>query len=157
MNLDDLGRQLAADMPDGLIVSDAEGLIRVWNAGAERIFGFTHDEAIGQSLDIITPESLRARHWAGYARTMQTGRTRYGAGDLLAVPAIRKDGRRISIQFSIMPIPGPDGRLQGIAAIMRDVTADFEERKALRRELETCRKQISQGCLQSSTPDADRA
>jgi PAS domain S-box-containing protein len=137
---DELARRLLAGMPDGLVVSDADGIIRFWNAGAERIFGFSAGEAIGQSLDIITPEPLRVRHWAGYHETMRTGRTKYGAGDLLSVPAIRKDGRRISIQFSIVPIAGPDGTLQGIAAIMRDVTADFEERKALRRELGAARQ-----------------
>lgn len=135
-----LGERLLREMPDALVVADAEGLIRVWNSGAERIFGFAGDEALGRSLDLITPENLRARHWSGYRRTMETGETRYGAGDLLSVPATRKDGTRISVQFSILPIAGPDGRLQGIAAIMRDVTADFEARKALQRELNDCRR-----------------
>lgn len=140
MNLDHLGQQLIKDMPDALIVSDAEERILVWNAGAQRIFGFTAEEALGQLLEIIIPENLRKRHSDGYAKTMATGKTRYGAGDLLAVPAFHKDGHRISIQFSIMPIRDDDGRLDGIAAIMRDVTADFEERKTLRRELAACRK-----------------
>jgi PAS domain S-box-containing protein len=135
MKIEELGRRLVEDMPDALIVADADGLIRFWNGGAERIFGFASAEAIGQSLDLITPENLRARHWAGYRRTMQTGETRYGAGDLLSVPAIRKDGRRISVQFSILPLKAAGGGLDGIAAIMRDVTADFEERKRLRQEL----------------------
>jgi PAS domain S-box-containing protein len=135
MNLEDLGRRLVEDMPDALIVANADGIIRFWNAGAERIFGFASAEAIGQSLDLITPESLRARHWAGYRRTIQTGETKYDSGDLLSVPAIRKDGRRISVQFSIMPLKSERGGLDGIAAIMRDVTADFEERKRLKQEL----------------------
>jgi PAS domain S-box-containing protein len=135
MKIEELGRRLVEDMPDALIVADADGLIRFWNGGAERIFGFASAEAIGRSLDLITPENLRARHWAGYRRTMQTGETRYGAGDLLSVPAIRKDGRRISVQFSILPLKAAGGGLDGIAAIMRDVTADFEERKRLRQEL----------------------
>lgn len=91
-------------MPDALVVSDRDGIIRVWNHGAERIFGFSEQEALGQSLDIITPERLRKRHWQGYETTMKTGKTKYGAGELLAVPAIRKDGAQISVQFSIMPI-----------------------------------------------------
>ncbi len=132
---DELGRRLVAEMPDALVVSDREGLIRVWNAAAERIFGFSSQEALGASLDIIMPENLRRRHWSGYQETMRTGRTRYAAGDLLSVPALRKDGLRISVQFSILPLPGADGALEGVAAIMRDVTADFEERKALRRKI----------------------
>ncbi len=131
----ELGRRLAVEMPDALVVSDREGLIRFWNAGAERIFGFSIAEALGQSLDIITPENLRARHWTGYHETMHTGRTRYGEGDLLSVPALRKDGVRISVQFSILPLKGAGGDLEGVAAVMRDVTADFEERKSLRREM----------------------
>lgn len=135
MNPDDLGRALVRDLPDGLIVSDAKGVIRHWNGGAERIFGFTVAEAMGQPLDIIIPRRLQARHQAGYDATMRTGVTKYGAGELLAVPAVRKDGRPISIQFSILPLPDDRGGLEGIAAIVRDVTAEFEERKALRRAL----------------------
>ena len=130
-----LGARLVEEMSDALVVSDREGAIRVWNKAAERIFGFSEAEALGESLDIITPERLRARHWQGYDETMRTGRTRYGAGDLLSVPAIRKDGRTISVQFSILPLTDAEGEMQGVAAIMRDVTKDFAERKALRAEL----------------------
>lgn len=128
-----LARQILDAMPDALVVSDRTGRITAWNAGAERIFGFPAAEALGQSLDIITPERLRARHWEGYDRTMASGETRYGAGDLLSVPAIRKDGAQISVQFSIVPLRDAAGQLTAIAAIMRDVTAEFEERKRLRR------------------------
>ena len=145
MNLEDLGRRLVEDMPDALVVADADGVIRHWNAGAERIFGFARDEALGQSLDLITPDNLRERHWTGFNRTMQTGETSYGAGDLLSVPALRKDGRRISVQFSILPLPGSGGGLAGIAASMRDVTAGFEERKRLKRELADARRTAEAG------------
>ena len=126
---------LVAGMPDAIVYSDADGRIRVWNAGATRIFGFTEAEAIGASLDIIIPERLRARHWDGYAQTMQTGETRYGDGQLLSVPALRKDGARISVEFTIVPFTGADGKMTGIAAIMRDQTARFEEVRALKRSL----------------------
>ncbi|MBY6163752.1 PAS domain S-box protein [Mameliella alba] len=135
MDRDQIARKLFEGMPDALVVADREGIIRVWNGGAKRIFGFAEGEALGQSLDIITPERLRERHWIGYEATMRTGQTKYGEGDLLSVPAIRKDGAQISIQFSIVPLRGEDGDLQAVAAIMRDVTEDFEERKRLRRAL----------------------
>ena len=122
-------------MADGVIYADADGLIRFWNEGAERIFGFKETEALGQSLDLIIPESLRRRHWAGYHRTMQTGGTRYGAGELLAVPALRRDGSRISVEFTIVPFHEASGRMMGIAAVIRDVTARFEEMKALRKQI----------------------
>lgn len=129
----DFANRLLAALPDALVHADAQGLIQVWNQGAERIFGFTAAEAIGQSLDLIIPEPLRARHWQGYRTTMQTGESRYGAGDLLSVPALRKDGTRISVEFTIIPFKDAQGRMEGICALMRDVTARFEEIKALRR------------------------
>lgn len=135
MDREQIARKLFEGMPDALVVADRKGIIRVWNGGAERIFGFAEGEALGQSLDIITPERLRERHWNGYEATMRTGQTKYGAGDLLSVRAIRRDGAQISIQFSIVPLRGEDGDLQAVAAIMRDVTEDFEERKRLQRAL----------------------
>lgn len=122
-------------MPDAVVYADGEGVIRFWNAGAERIFGFGAAEAIGQSLDIIIPEGLRARHWAGFEETMRTGASRYGAGDLLAVPALRADGTRLSIEFTILPFRDAAGRMLGIAAVLRDVTRRFEEMRDLRRQL----------------------
>ncbi|HEX7388810.1 MAG TPA: PAS domain S-box protein [Acidiphilium sp.] len=130
---------LATTMADAVVYAGADGTIQFWNHGAERIFGFTEAEAIGQSLDLIIPENLRQRHWTGYDETMRTGETRYGAGDLLAVPALRKDGQRISIEFTILPFHDAAGAMTGIAAVMRDVTARFDETKQLRRELRTLR------------------
>ncbi len=128
-------RILAREAPDAVIYADGEGIIRFWSAGAERIFGFSEAEAAGKSLDIIIPENLRLRHWAGFNETMRTGKTRYGAGDILAVPALRKDGTRISIEFTVLPFHDEAGRMVGIGAILRDVTQRFEEIKALRRQL----------------------
>jgi len=122
-------------MADALVYADAAGTIRYWNAAAERMFGFTAAEALGQRLDIIVPESLRRRHWEGYDKTMRTGHSRYGEGDLLAVPAIRKDGSRISREFTITPCRDGAGDMVGIAAVIRDVTKRFEEMQALRRRV----------------------
>ena len=127
---------LVNEAADAIIYSDKDGLIRFWNKGAERIFGFSKADAIGHSLDIIIPENLRKRHWDGYAETMRTGKTRYGDGDVLAVPALRKDGTRVSIEFTILPFHDKDGRMAGIAAILRDVTKRFEEMKALRKQVQ---------------------
>jgi PAS domain S-box-containing protein len=134
-DVDALCGTLAREAADAIIYADATGVIAFWNKGAERIFGFTEAEALGKSLDIIIPENLRGRHWAGFDATMRTGQTRYGAGDLLAVPALRKDGARISVEFTILPFHDDAGRMVGIAAILRDVTKRFEEMKALRKEL----------------------
>lgn len=128
-------RILAQETPDAVIYADVDGVIRFWNTGAQRIFGFSEPEATGRSLDMIIPENLRTRHWAGFNETMRTGSTRYGAGDILAVPALRKDGARISIEFTVLPFHDEAGRIVGIAAILRDTTKRFEEMKALRQRL----------------------
>lgn len=126
---------LVAEMADAVIYADSEGRIRFWNEAATRIFGFSAAEAMGQSLDIIIPENLRARHWAGFDETLRTGKTRYGAGDVLAVPALNRDGARISIEFTILPFQDGEGHMVGIAAVLRDVTKRFEETKAMRKKL----------------------
>jgi PAS domain S-box-containing protein len=120
---------------DAIVVSDAEGRIVFWNPGAARIFGFDAVEAVGQSLDLIIPEKLRARHWQGYRHVMVTGHSRYGEGDLLSVPALTKDGRRISVEFTIVMLRDERGTAAGMASIMRDSTARFEEMKSLRRRI----------------------
>jgi PAS domain S-box-containing protein len=130
-----LGERLQTRQQDAIIFADAEGVIRFWNRGAERIFGFAEAETLGQSLDIIIPDNLRARHWAGFSATMRSGSTRYGSGEILAVPALRKDGKRISIEFTIVPFRDNHARMIGIAAMLRDVTARFEEMRALRRQV----------------------
>jgi len=126
---------LVVDCPDAVIFADRDGKIKFWNRSAERVFGFPAAEALGQSLDLIVPERQRARHWEGYDRVMTGGASRYGEGDLLAVPAVRKDERRISIEFTILPFRNKAGQMTGIAAILRDVTTRFEEMQALRRKL----------------------
>lgn len=125
-------RTLVHDTPDAIIYADAEGMIGFWNKGAERIFGFSSAEAVGRPLDIIIPDGLRKRHWSGYRETVRTGTSRYGTGDVLAVPALRKDGVRISVEFTILPFHDKTGRTLGMAATLRDVSKRFDEMKALR-------------------------
>jgi len=132
--------RLVEDMSDAVVYSDNAGIIRFWNHGAERIFGYSVREALGRPLDIIIPEKLRQRHWAGYAETMRTGQTRYSANDMLAVPAMRKDGSRISVEFSILPFYDHAGRVIGIAAVLRDVTIRYEETKRLKAEISALKK-----------------
>lgn len=130
-----LGPALLASASDAIVASDREGAIVFWNPGAERIFGFSTAEALGQSLDLIIPEPQRARHWEGYDRVIATGVSRYGAGELLAAPGIRKDGARISLEFSIVLVKDEAGQVAAMVSVMRDVTAKFEEMRALRKRL----------------------
>ena len=126
--------QLVDAIGDAIVISDANGAITLWNPAAERMFGFTEDEALGKSLDIIIPERLRGRHWSGYQKTMDTGVTRYGH-DVLRVPAIHKDGRSMSIAFTVALLHAPDKSISGIVAVIRDETERFAEDRNLRKRL----------------------
>lgn len=141
---EELCRQLVQNSNDAIIYSDRGGIIRLWNAGAEQMFGFTAEEALGQSLDIFIPENQRARHWEGYFKVMESGETRY-AKELLAAPAMRKDGSRVSTEFSMTIVRDANGAIDGTAAIIRDVTVKWQKEKALRVRLAELEKQLAEG------------
>jgi len=117
-----------------IIVGDREGIVRLWNTGAETMFGWSAEEALGKSMDMIIPEKHRPRHWEGYDQVMGTGVTKYGQS-VLAVPALTKDGRRISVEFNVVLLKDAEGRVLGIAASLQDVSARWERDKALRARL----------------------
>jgi PAS domain S-box-containing protein len=129
-----LEARIVANAADAIIVADASGKITLWNAGAERLFGFSAAEALAQSLDLIIPEAQRKRHWDGYQQVMRTGATKYGT-QLLRVPAVRKDGRRFSIAFTVGLLKDAAGSVEGIFAVMRDDTERWETEKDLRRRV----------------------
>ena len=136
-----LGDAIVSANSDAIVAADKDGTIFFWNPGAERIFGYTSADAVGQSLDIIIPARLRKRHWDGYFQVMKSGESRYGHGDVLAVPAITKSGKGISLEFTIVSLRSQTGELLGFAAVMRDVTKRFEEKRALERKLAEAMKQ----------------
>jgi PAS domain S-box-containing protein len=125
-----LATAVVRESAEAIVVTDPAGIIRLWNEGAARMFGFPAEEAIGQNLDIIIPEKLRERHWKGYFQTMATGYTRYG-DKMLSVPATHRDGQRLSIEFSVALLRDDAGQIVGISAIMREVS----ERRNAEREL----------------------
>lgn len=120
--------------PDAILYADRDGNIQLWNRGAEIIFGYTAEEAIGLPLDIIIPERLQQRHNDGYRRVMAEGTTKYGT-DLLSVPARDKDNHSLFSDFSIIMIKDDSGKMQGIAAIMRDSTAQKTKEKELKEQI----------------------
>ena len=129
-----LYQRIVEDSPIAILYADREGKIRFWNRGAEAMFGYGAAEALGQSLDLIVPEKQRPRHWEGWNRVMETGVTKYGS-DPLAVPALKKDGSRISIEFNILLLRAEGGGLAGAAAMIQDVTARWQQQKELRARL----------------------
>lgn len=135
-------RAVVAAAPDAIIASDASGRVTLWNPGAERIFGWTAEEALGQTLDMITPERQRKRHWEGYERSMATGQTKYGTS-LLRVPALHKDGRTLSIAFTIAMIFTDDHKVGQVVAIIRDETQRWQDERALRTRIAELEAQLA--------------
>jgi PAS domain S-box-containing protein len=127
--------------PDAVLICDRAGIVRYWNAAAERVFGFSATEALGASMNLIVPERVRLRHWAGWEAAMTRGVTRYAEGQLLAVPALHKDGRQISIEFSIQLLKDADGQIEWVVAIVRDVTERFLREKDLLAQLKAVQAQ----------------
>ena len=127
-------RKLVEAIGDAVIAADPGGAITLWNPAAERMFGHTEAEALGQSLDLIIPQRQQQRHWDGYHKTMETGQTRYG-NDVLRVPAVHKDGHTLSIAFTVAMLHSPDGKVSAIVAVVRDESARFAEDRNLRKRL----------------------
>ena len=134
LSQEQLNQQIVAEARDAIIFADQEGIIRLWNRGAVEIFGYPTKTTLGQPLDLIIPETLRERHNQAYQRVMASGRTKYGK-ELLAVPGLRQDGGRISLEFTITLIKDNQGRVLGAAAIIRDVTDRWHQEKERQKRL----------------------
>ena len=133
---------LTEALADAVIACDAQGAVVLWNAAAERMFGFTRAEALGQSLDLIIPERLRKRHWEGYDQTMASGITKYGH-DVLRVPAVNKAGRAMSVAFTVAMLFDADKKVSAIVAVMRDETARFNDERALKKRVAELEAQVA--------------
>jgi PAS domain S-box-containing protein len=133
---------LVGAMGDAVVVCDVQGRVVVWNAGAERIFGWSAAEALGQRMDMIVPERLRKRHWEGYDHSMASGTTQY-AHDVLRVPAVDKAGRAMSIAFTVFMLFGDDGKPSACGSVIRDETDRFAQDRALRKRLAELEAQLA--------------
>ncbi len=135
-------KQLVEAIGDAIVAADASGAITLWNPAAQRMFGYTESEALGQSLDIIIPQRQQQRHWDGYHKTMATGQTKYG-NDVLRVPAVHKDGSARSIAFTVALLHSPDQKVSAIVAAIRDETSRFAEERSLRKRLTELESQLA--------------
>jgi PAS domain S-box-containing protein len=144
---------IVAQSPDATIFAGTDGIIRVWNAAAERVFGYAVGEAIGQDLNIIIPERFREQHWAGFDRAIGEGRTKY-EGRFLPTRALRKDGSQIYIEmgFAIVVI---DGTTVGAMATARDITERFERERADRQKLRELQEQLEAAGQRSGVQPGD--
>ncbi len=139
-------QQLVETSADAVVVCDVQGQITLWNQASERMFGYSREEALGQSLDIIIAQKQRARHWQGYHVTMRTGVTKYG-GAVLRVPAVHKNGNTLSIAFTVSLMRNPKGEVTAIVALIRDDTDNFTQIRALKARIATLEalSQVSHG------------
>ena len=144
MDRTEIAAQIVENAGDAVVCADDEGKIVLWNAGAEDVFGYDASEAVGESLDLIVPERFRERHWEGYDAAMERGESTYGRGDLLSVPAVRADGERISIEFTVTMVRSGEGEVIGIGAIVRDVTDRWEEEQARADRIEALEARIAE-------------
>ena len=138
-----LCQRIVEDTQVAIVFADRDGIVRFWNSGAEAMFGYRAEEILGQTLDLIVPERHRARHWEGYRSVMATGVTKYGT-QVLAVPTVTKDGRRISIEFSIVLLRAPTGELLGAAAFLQDVTERWQKQKEMKERLAALEAKLEQ-------------
>ena len=142
-NTEMIYRQIIENSQDAILFANREGIIELWNSGAEAIFGYTKEEVRGKSLDLIVPEKLRQRHWDGYQKVMKTGKSRYGK-ELLKVPAIRKDGTSISVEFTIVLVRNQRNEIIGTAAIIRDATERWEQEKELKQKIKLLESRLAE-------------
>jgi len=127
--------------PDAIIFADREGLIRVWNAGAERLFGYAAAEVTGRTLDVIIPERLRQAHWDGFNAALESGRTKYD-GRALTTRSTHKDGSRLYVDLSFALIRDATGAVAGALAIGRDASPHRQEQSALRDRIAALEKAL---------------
>lgn len=137
-----LCERIVAQMPEAVILSDRDGRIRLWNRGAEVMFGHAAEDVAGKSLDIIIPEDLRQRHWEGYHRAMADGRTRSGDRPL-PTRALRKDGTTIYVELSFAIVLDETGTAIGALAVGRDITEKYARDRAQRRRLAALEEEVA--------------
>jgi PAS domain S-box-containing protein len=113
---------------DAVIFADTAGAVRIWNAAATALFGYSKEEIIAAGMDVIIPEKLRAAHWAGFRRAMDTGSTRL-AGRPTITRATHKSGARMYVEMSFAVVRAGDGTVLGAVAVARDATDRYERER----------------------------
>jgi PAS domain S-box-containing protein len=137
-----LYRAIGEATSDAIIFAGRDGIIRLWNRGAELIFGYAADEAIGQSLDLIIPERLRRAHWDAFDRSMETGQTKY-KDRVLTTRSMRKDGARLYVDLGFGLVKDANGVPIGAFATGRDCTARYETTRALEARVQQLEAQTA--------------
>lgn len=136
-----LPEALVESLADAVIFADSAGLIRRWNPGAQAVFGYSEDEVLGQSLDVIIPERLRPGHWAGFNAAIQSGTMKHGR-ESMTTKSIHKDGRDLYLDLSFALVRDVSGQVLGAVAVARDITARFQAERESRRRIAELEEQV---------------
>jgi PAS domain S-box-containing protein len=129
-----LSQALVAQLADALIFADRAGVIQVWNAGAEAVFGYSADEILGRRLDLLIPEPLRSAHWAAFDTAVDEGQMKHGR-DSMTTRSLHKDGRHLYVDLSFALVKDEAGQALGSVAVARDITARVQAEKETRKRL----------------------
>jgi PAS domain S-box len=144
-------RAIVEQAPEAIILSDRSGMIRIWNHGAETVFGWAAAEVLGLSLDVIIPERLRRAHWDGYRRAMDSGATKHG-GRVLATRSMHKNGSKLYVDLSFAVVKDPSGAVIGALAVGRDVTARYLAENELRAQIRALEEKLAAAPKQPDAP-----
>jgi len=134
LTLESTAVHILRSMPEALIFCDLEGIIRVWNGGAEKVFGWSAAEAVGQSLDLIIPERMRKAHWDGFNQALARGGVKPGRTSMIT-RSLHKSEEFIYVDMSFEMVRDEAGQMLGSLAVARDATKRFNDEKALRKQL----------------------
>ena len=121
---------------EAIVFADTGGVIRVWNTGAQALFGFDRAEAVGNSLDLIIPERFRRAHWDAFDKAIANGHTRLGS-QVRTTRSLHKDGRKLYVDLSFGLVADAAGTVIGALAVGRDGTGRYLEERALREKFAT--------------------
>lgn len=134
LTLESTAVHILRSMPEALIFCDLDGIIRVWNGGAEKVFGWSAAEAVGQSLDLIIPERMRRAHWDGFNQALERGGVKPGRTSMIT-RSLHKNVESIYVDMSFEMVRDETGQMLGSLAVARDATQRFNDEKALRKQL----------------------
>ena len=140
----DLYRAIVELGPDAVICSDRDGMIQAWNRGAEAVFGYSPEEVLGRSLDVIIPEQLRDAHWNGFRKAIATGQIRH-QGRALVTRSVHKDGSRLYVELAFGLVKDMAGAVTGSFAIARNCTERYLSERALRARISELEAKTASG------------
>ncbi len=129
-----LSESILQSIHEAIVYADLKGIIQYWNGGSETVFGFSAEEALGQSLDIIIPEKMRKAHWDGYEKAIARGDTVSGKGSRIT-RALHKTGQTLYVDMSFAMVRDQSGQLVGSLAVARDATERYLDERKLRQQV----------------------